>query len=257
MDDQLLEGGYIQHNMQIKSKPIKNKDPLISIIIPLYNEEDSIGNVIKSIPNHQNLEILVVDDGSTNKSIERVKEINRKNVYIFKLKYNKGYGYAILTGLRYSNGDIIITMDSDGQHDPKDISKLLKPILNNKADFTVGSQYLGICEFQIPTYKKIGEIFVKICLKFLYNYTIHNNQNGFRAFKSKLIKYTDSIKFKGMGFTTELLFLAASKNFSIKEIPINAKRRKSGSSYVKVSLILKSIITIIFRYFLKKCIKKR
>lgn len=233
----------------------KIKENLISVIIPLYNEEDSISKVIKSIPNHRKLEILVIDDGSTDKSIEKVRKIKKKNLNLFKHKKNKGYGSAIITGLKHSKGDIIITMDSDGQHDPKDIDKLIDPILNKIADFTVGSKYLGTCEFQIPLYKKIGEIFIKICLKFLFGCKVHNNQNGFRAFRRRLIKDIDSIKNRRMGFTTELLFLAAFKGYKILEIPINARSRISGNSYVKVSIVLKSIFSIVFRYFLKRLLK--
>lgn len=233
----------------------KEKEQLISVIIPLYNEENSITKVIRAIPNHRKYEILIIDDGSTDNSIKKIRHLKKKNVRILCHKRNKGYGEAILTGLKNCNGNIIITMDADGQHDPNDIERLLEPLLANEADFIVGSRYFGRCQFKIPIYKKLGEIFIAFCLKLFFNIQIHNNQNGFRAFRRDFVSHLNFLKHRGMGFTTELLFVAAYKNLRVKEIPINARSRLFGTSYVKVSRILKSIFEIVIRFGIKKLIK--
>ncbi|MHA1337355.1 MAG: glycosyltransferase family 2 protein [Promethearchaeota archaeon] len=100
------------------------------------------------MPNHQKYEIIIVDDGSTDNSILEIRKIiHNKNIRILQHDKNKGYGAALLTGIKHAKGKIIVTMDSDGQHNPEEIDNLIKPILENKADMTIGSRYKGICNF--------------------------------------------------------------------------------------------------------------
>ena len=114
---------HINHNL-------KTERPLISVVIPVYNEEKSIKNVIDRIPNHQQYEIILVDDGSTDKSFEKVKVIKNRHIKVVKHNINKGYGAAILTGIKSTTGNIIVTLDSDGQHCPEENPKLIHPIMN-------------------------------------------------------------------------------------------------------------------------------
>ncbi len=114
---------HINHNL-------KTERPLISVVIPVYNEEKSIKNVIDRIPNHQKYEIILVDDGSTDKSFEKVKVIKNRHIKVVKHNINKGYGAAILTGIKSTTGNIIVTLDSDGQHCPEENPKLIHPIMN-------------------------------------------------------------------------------------------------------------------------------
>ncbi|KKL70165.1 hypothetical protein LCGC14_2107630, partial [marine sediment metagenome] len=95
---------------------LKQKKRLISIVIPLYNEENTILDLIERIPNHHQYEIILVDDGSTDTSLERIKEIENRDIRIIQHERNQGYGAALLSGFKHSTGDIIVTMDSDGQH---------------------------------------------------------------------------------------------------------------------------------------------
>ncbi|MFX1274622.1 MAG: glycosyltransferase family 2 protein [Promethearchaeota archaeon] len=235
-----------------KDNTFIDKDILISIIIPLYNEEHSIIKVLNRIPNHHRYEIIIVDDGSTDNSVNKIKKINDKNIKIIKHYENRGYGAALKTGITHANGDIIVTMDSDGQHDPQDIHQLIKPIINNQADLCIGSRYLGKSDYKVPVYTRIGELFIKVILWTLFNQKVGNNQNGFRAFKKELIDTFISIKNIGMGFTTELLFEFAFQGFRITEIPINLQKRAHGRSNVNLVMIFRSLFSCIFIYLLKK-----
>ncbi|MFX0036720.1 MAG: glycosyltransferase family 2 protein, partial [Candidatus Hermodarchaeota archaeon] len=114
--DKLYSNKYL-----FEIKKVQNNAPLFSVIIPLYNEENTIKNVIQRIPNHQQYEIIIVDDGSTDNSIKKVQEINNRAIKIIKHEKNQGYGAAILTGFEHAIGDILITLDSDGQHNPEEI----------------------------------------------------------------------------------------------------------------------------------------
>ena len=231
---------------------INNNDPLVSIIIPLYNEENSIVNVVKRIPNHYRYEIIIVDDGSTDNSISEVKKIHDENLRIIKHHQNRGYGTALKTGLRNCNGDIIVTMDSDGQHDPQEIPLLVEPILKNQAALCIGSRYLGDSNYRIPIHTRMGEYFIDFMLWMLFNQRVGNNQNGFRAFRREMMDLMLNIKNEGMGFTTEILFEFAYRGLKIVEIPINLNYRKFGESKVKLIAVTRSIMSCIIKYMLRK-----
>jgi len=226
--------------------------PLVSIIIPVYNEEKSIIDLIERLPNTHIYEIILVDDGSTDNSFNLIKKLGKNHIKIIKHERNKGYGEAILTGFKYAKGEIIVTMDSDGQHNPEEIPKLIKPIIKNRADLVIGSRYLGKCSYKVPIYIRIGEYFIKICFLTIFHQIVGNNQSGFRAFKKENIKLLKDMKYNGMGFTTELLFKFALSGFKILEIPINLNSRKYGRSYVNLIRLIKSIIVCISIYYLKK-----
>jgi len=230
----------------------KSKEILTSVIIPLYNEENSIKDVINRIPNHRSYEIIIVDDGSTDNSLRRIKEIENKEIRVIQHGKNRGYGASILTGFENAIGDIIVTMDSDGQHNPEDIPTLIKPIIKNQADFVVGSRYLGSSAYKIPLHTRVGEYFIGKCLWFLYRQKIRNNQGGFRAFRKETVKLFRNLQNTGMGLTTELLFKAAHNNLKIIEKPISLNSRKAGTTYVKLFRIVISVSLCIIFYTMKK-----
>lgn len=230
----------------------KREISTISIIIPLYNEENSIKEVLERIPKKLSFEIIVVDDGSTDGSIERIKEMNLKNVRLFRHKRNRGYGAAILTGIKKAKGDIIVTLDSDGQHDPNEISRLIQPLLSNEADMVIGSRYLGNCHYIVPFYTRMGEFFINSFLYLFFGQYVKNNQSGFRAFFKKDIYAPQNISFSNYGYCTELLFISASEGLKIKEKPINLRPRKHGKSNVNLFKILIVITACLLKYGLKR-----
>jgi len=251
------ENSYQVESIQIgqKIRPLlkENKNPnfLISVIIPLYNEEKSIRKTLTQIPKDKRVEIIVVDDGSTDKSVE---EANKSNISFKLIKYelNQGYGNALLTGIKNATGDIIVTMDSDGQHNPNEIFRLIKPILNNKADITIGSRYLGRCNYNVPFHTRIGECIINIILRILFKQCIYNNQGGYRAFKRKTIEIFDKIRYYGFAFTTEILIKATLKKYKIKEVPIILEPRKYGMSKIKLFKLAKHLLLCFGYYFFIK-----
>jgi len=232
---------------QIHCKKTKSK-PFLSIIIPLYNEEKSIVNVINNIPNHRPQEIIIVNDGSTDKSVENIKKLKNNKVRIINHRENLGYGQTILTGIKKAKGDIIVTLDSDGQHNPKEIPKLVRPIEQNETDLVVGSRYLGKCLYNVPLHTRVGEFIINKVLKLVFRQPIKNNQSGFRAFNKKIKYCIDHVRFKGMGFTTELLFRSGIHNLKFREVPVKMKQRDYGNSYVYLPKLVKSIFMCILFY---------
>jgi len=121
------------------------KNVKVSIIIPTYNENHTLQNVIDRILNVKfpiEKEIIVVDDGSDIKQNEFIKDLkNNTTIKFIRLKKNQGKGTAIRVGLKNSSGDIYIVQDADFEYDPNDILNLLKPILNNKVKLVYGTRF--------------------------------------------------------------------------------------------------------------------
>ena len=239
---------------------LNNSNLLISVIIPVYNEVNSIQEIIERIPNHQNYEIILIDDGSTDNSIKKVQKIQNRTIKVIRHKKNLGYGEALSSGFRHANGDIIITLDSDGQHNPEEIPSLVKALIDNNADIVIGSRYFGSHNYKVPLHTRIGEFCIKNLLIILFQQKIYNNQSGFRALKTESLVFLQKMKNTKFGFGTELLFNAAYSNLKIIEVPVSMNFRKYGASNISLPEILISIFICILDYLFKKFksdIKKR
>ena len=232
---------------------IDKQEYIISIIIPVYNEENTIRSILKRLPKNKFIEIIVVDDCSVDGSVSEIKRIlKNNNIKLIKHKRNKGYGKAILTGIKYSKGNIIVTMDSDGQHQPEDIYTLIKPILDGEIDLSIGSRYLGSYHYELPISTRLGELLVEKLIEIIFGVKIVNNQGGFRAFDRKILHIFEGIQYINYAFTTELIIRAALYGYRIKEYPIKLLDRKHGSSRIILNKLAINIFSLFFQYFLMK-----
>jgi glycosyltransferase involved in cell wall biosynthesis len=240
----------------VKELRAYGKDKLISIIIPCYNEAKTIVKVIKRIEDTKipNYEIIIVDDASTDNSAALCKKF--KNTRVIVHKKNKGYGKSLLDGIIKSKGDIFVTMDSDGQHDPSDIPNLCKPIIQGKANIVVGSRYAGEYFYRIPFVNRLGECGIEVLMRILYRQKIVNNQGGMRAFERKTIDLFNSVRSFGMAFTIELLLAAFYRRYKVVEAPIHLYGRPVGKSRVKKLKLLFDIVYNFIYYFLGKLKKQ-
>ncbi|TFF89498.1 MAG: glycosyltransferase family 2 protein [Promethearchaeota archaeon] len=235
---------------KFKNRPNKI---VLSIILPLYNEENTIRYVLEVLPQHPCIEIIIVDDCSEDRSLEEIKKVDLPiKLRIIKHHINRGYGGSIMTGVKYSLGDIIITMDSDGQHSPDDIYNLIEPIINNKADYAIGSRYLGSYFYTLPLRTRLGESMVEKALQILFGIKIVNNQNGFRAFKRELIPIFENAQYKGYAFCTELIIKAKLNNYRVVECPIKVYDREYGKSKIRLIKLAYDIFFCISQYSAKK-----
>ena len=190
----------------------------ITIGIPAYNEEKNISKIIKKLQKITD-KIIVCDDGSTDSTGKIAKELG---VIVVQHKKNLGYGSAIRSiflKAREQKSEILITLDSDGQHKIDDIQTILEPIKNGKADLVIGSRFLNNDGENVPTYRKAG---IKILTK-LANTSLEQNitdsQSGFRGYGKRVIdEITPSDS--GMGVSNEILIKASKKGFQIAEVPI-------------------------------------
>jgi len=221
--------------------------PSVSVIIPALNEEKTIGNVIADtidVMDSQNLpyEIIVVDDGSTD-STGRIASQYKATLLINET--NMGKGYSMRRGFQEATGDIIVTIDSDGEHQPKEIPDLLQPVFQG-TDMVSGSRFLGNSRHFTTRLNGIGNNLFNIAIMSLTGTQVTDSQSGFRAVKKEVL---DAISLESSGYEieTEITIKSLRKGFTFQEKPITCHRRKFSNSKIKIlrdgAKIAKTIIT--------------
>ncbi len=200
------------------------KIPQISVVMPAFNEEHAVGDLIDRTERvlqgiRANYEIIVIDDGSKDQTLEICRE---KHVVTIHNRYNTGKGYALREGFKIARGTVIITIDSDGEHIPEEIPLLLKPILDGKADFVLGTRFAQNPEHPITTTVNIlGNKLFNFLIYRLTNRYFTDTQCGFRAFKRACLSKLE-LKSFGYDIETEIIIQIARQNIPFCEVPINS-----------------------------------
>ncbi|MFX0039519.1 MAG: glycosyltransferase family 2 protein [Promethearchaeota archaeon] len=237
----------------IKNFKTEKDEILMSIVLPMYNEEKTIKKVLEELPNDGAIEIIVVNDHSNDNSLKEIKKVQlKRGIRLINNKRDRGYGNAIISGIFQATGKIIVTMDSDGQHSSDDILNMVRPILDGEADYTLGSRYKGTYFYELPILTRLGEIIVEKLIQILFGPKVMNNQTGFRAFNRKVLPVFMNTKYHGYAFCTEQILIVALAKFRIKECPIKVYRRIHGSSGIVLTKLAKSIFSCIFHYYTQK-----
>ncbi|WP_346880973.1 glycosyltransferase family 2 protein [uncultured Algibacter sp.] len=227
----------------------------IKVIIPAFNEADSIAHVIKDIPSTVN-EVIVVSNNSTDDT-----EINAKNAGATVLiETNKGYGYACLKGMQYianqaQKPDIIVFLDGDYSDYPEELTKLVAPIINDNLDFVIGARVKQLREAGAMTGPQIFGNWLATTLMSLFFRAKFTDLGPFRAIKyQKLLAL--KMEDKTYGWTVEMQLKALRQKLTYIEIPVNYRNRIGIS---KVSGTIKGaifagvkILGWIFKYSIKK-----
>jgi glycosyltransferase involved in cell wall biosynthesis len=209
-------------------------DKKLVIVIPAFNEEKNISNLIKNIPkiDYTKQEIIVINDGS----IDHTSSIAAKlGVKVITHQRNLGLGKVFKTSLRYclkNDADAIILLDGDGQYDPNKIYPLILPILENKSDLVIGNRFKFNTINEINHLKNLVNKFIsiflsKILLKLKKTYDI---QCSYRAFNKKLAKFLIKNFIGKYNYAQEMFILTILSNFNVKEIPVECFRRNDGKS---------------------------
>lgn len=202
------------------------------VIIPSYNEEKNIGNVIRGIQkNHSELDILVINDYSDDKTEEIAKY---ENAYVVNHVLRAGYGASLQTGYKYAlhkNYDIVIQLDGDGQHDPEHISALVTEIEHNHADLAIGSRFLEDSGYRMQLVRKIGLRFFQILIYLLTRRKITDPTSGYQALSKKVVhSYARNDFFPSDFPDADVLVYLIHSGARIKEIPVVMYENRQGKS---------------------------
>lgn len=224
-----------------------------AVIIPAYNEQDSIGKVVVGLPKAIISEIIVVNNNSTDETEENA----RKAGATVLLETFKGYGAACLTGIEYCKNkdfEVILFIDGDFSDYPEEASNILQPIFENKYDFVLGSRRLGKREKgALPIQSQAGSVLAGFLINLFWKYK-YTDLGPFRAIKfSSLLDL--KMEDKWFGWTVEMQIKAAREKLRTLEVPVSYRNR-IGKSKVTGTLkgtIMASIIILstIFKYALR------
>jgi glycosyltransferase involved in cell wall biosynthesis len=226
------------------------KDSRIFIIVPAYNEEASIADVINDLKEHGYYNIIIIDDGSTDSTGKIARE---NNTIVLSHPINLGQGSAIQTGLEYAislGADIIITFDSDGQHMASDIKDLIKPVIDGKADISLGSRFLNK-DSNTPWVKKVMLKGGTVLLFLMYGIMLTDTHNGLRALTAEAASKM-RLESRGMEHASEIIEKIKLEKIKYIEVPV--KIRYTDYSIKKgqrMSNSLHILLKMLARWFIK------
>lgn len=212
----------------------------LTILVPAYNEEKIIASIVEDLLRlrKENWEILVVDDGSTDKTYDILSSFS--GIRVIKHPKNKGYGAALKTGIKNATGEYIITLDSDGQHNPEYIKELLEHIKDYDMVATYRTQWFHSSLWRMP-----GKWLIVRLANYLSRSKIPDLNSGFRAFKKDIVSKYLHLCPNGFSFSTTITLTLLCEGYDIKFIPIKARKRV-GKSTVSIRAGLETIL-LIFR----------
>jgi glycosyltransferase involved in cell wall biosynthesis len=225
---------------------MKQRKPSLTLVIPLFNEEECIRKVIPELLEASKVhDVIIVDDGSSDDSYKLLKESLGKsnvNVKIIQHGFNKGYGAAIKSGIRTAHTDFVVTMDADGQHSIKDVDKMLKYMLENKVDLIIGSRANNKNQ---NLYKCFGKWIIRYFTNLMVRIDIKDLNSGLKMYKKEnIIELLDYCP-DNMSFSDSIVLISLIRESIIKEIDIEIKNRYSGRSKVNLWSFFETIMSII------------
>ncbi|MFH0906925.1 MAG: glycosyltransferase family 2 protein [bacterium] len=217
--------------------------PYVVVFIPAYNEEDSIAGVIKKINeiyvNNQDkdyvLDLIVVDDGSKDRTVEISEQAGVKK--IVSHIQNRGLGASTRTAMQtaYEMGaDIAVKIDADFQNPPEDIEKVIRPILNDKADCVFGSRLIGGLQYEMPLYRDWGNKFFAWLVSKVTGLKVTDATTGLMAFHRRYLEVFDIIK--DYNETQQLIIDSWGKHMRVMEVSTAFHKRTTGKSFIKMGL---------------------
>ena len=223
--------------------------PRISVIIPVFNEQDAIEKVIGDIPSHLPTEIIVVDNGSTDQTAKLAAAMGARIVR----ENRRGYGSACLAGIAATNNpDIVVFLDGDYSDHPNEMPDLIAPIMENRADLVIGSRVLGNSEpGALMIQARFGNRLATSLIKILFGVS-YTDLGPFRAIRYRALRDLN-MRDKTFGWTVEMQVKAAKQALKIQEVPVSYRKRIGVS---KITGTLKGtlkagwkILFTIFKYW--------
>jgi glycosyltransferase involved in cell wall biosynthesis len=206
----------------------------VSVVIPAFNEQKTIGHVIEETVSVMDslgvpYEIIIVNDGST----DRTGQIaTTYKATVLTNERNRGKGHAIRKGFQQAQGDIVVTLDADGAHSPKEIPDLIDP-LSNGTDIVGGSRFLGNNAYSTTRLNRLGNFVFNMAIATLTGKRVTDSQTGFRALKKEVIL---KLKLGSSGYEieTEITVKSLKNGFTFEEKPISCNQRQYSVSKLRI-----------------------
>jgi len=231
-----------------------DKKPRVLVIIPAYNEEKSIGRVIKKVEeNIPGADVVIIDDGSRD---ETVKVARKAGVRVLSHCVNLGPGAATQTGYKYAlrhSYELVVQLDADGQHDPGSIRHLLTVLESESCDLVIGSRFLGSQGYEPSWIRKIGMSFFARLASLIVKQKITDSTSGFRVLNCKVVDFFANIDYPSDYQDADVITLAHFAGFRIREAPVIMHGNTSGKSllgggrfiYNRIKVLLSVTVTLL------------
>ena len=198
----------------------------LNIIIPVYNEKNTIEIIVDKVLQYKELssKMIIVDDGSTDGTQDILNNLKIKHpdrIKILNHEKNLGKGAAIRTAIKNLDSDIVLIQDADLEYDPSDYSKLIKPILTNKADVVYGSRFLGGQQVRVHLFwNYLANKILTLTTNILVNMNFTDMETGYKVFKTKVLQSIE-VQENSFTFEPEITIKLAKKKFIFFEVPIS------------------------------------
>ncbi len=206
---------------------MSTKPLTLSIIIPVFNEQDTFIPLLKKVESvklfNMKKEIIVVNDGSTDRTPEILRKTRLKNGKIFHHEKNRGKGAAIRTALPHTHGQFVIIQDADLEYDPKDYEKILEPLVKREADVVYGSRFLGLHRAFL-FWHLVGNKFLTLLTNVLYDTTLTDMETCYKAFRGDIIRGLP-LRSNRFDFEPEVTAKILKRGYKLYEIPISFRGR--------------------------------
>lgn len=219
-----------------------------AIIIPAYNEEGRISTTIQGIRRHANGEVIVVSDGSVDRTVREAREVGAT---VLVLPFNLGYGAALQTGYKYAlrkGYEYAVQMDADGQHDPSFVMKLLMEVQNDSVDVAIGSRFMGEGDYRPSRLKSIGIAYFRMLASVIIGRRITDPTSGFQALNRKAMLFYASEAYPIDFPDTDVLIMLHKRGLRFKEIPVrmnhSSKTKTMHSGFLPVYYFFKMMLSI-------------
>ena len=208
----------------------------VSIIIPVFNEKNTILEILRKIDNQKlkdiEKEIIIVDDCSTDGTRDILNKLERKYKIIYHEK-NKGKGGALTTGYKYASGEIILNQDADLEYNPNDYQKLLDPILKNETKVVYGSRMLGH-HINMYSLHFFGNKFLSLATNIIYACKVTDMETGYKVFRKEVIDGMN-LKANKFDFEPEITAKILKRGYKIIEVPIDFTNPRTFSQGKKIT----------------------